>query len=363
MKLLIFFLTLFIFLGCSKTPQILSDKMPKTYLVKEKFSSLPSWEDENYDKALKSFINSCKTKKTKKLYGALCQKAKQTKDAKIFLQDNFTPFKISSKNAKDIGLLTGYYEAQLYGSLNKTKKFKYPIYNTPKDLVSVNLSSIYPKLKHFRLRGRVVGNKLIPYYKRSEFDKIDADVICYTDSKIDLFFLEIQGSGRVILDNNKTIFVSYDNQNGHKYRAIGRYLIDIEAIKKEDISLQSIHKWLEENPSRVDEVLNYNNSLVFFTKSNTPATGALGIELTPNRSVAIDHHYIPLGAMLYLDAKVDNVQTSQIVLAQDTGGAIKGAVRADLFLGYGDKALQKAGKLKSKLKLWILLPKKETKER
>ncbi len=359
MKLLIFFLTLYLFVGCSKTPQILSTKMPKTYLVKQDFSKLPNWKNENHTEALNSFINSCKTKKTKKLYNSICQKALKTKDAKSFLENNFIPFQITTKNAKDTGLLTGYYEAQLYGSLKKIDKFKYPIYKTPKDLITVDLSSIYPKLKHYRLRGRISGNKLIPYYKRDELDKIDSEVICYTNSKVDIFFLEIQGSGRVILDDNSTIFVSYDNQNGHRYRAIGRYLIDIGAIDKKDISMQSIYKWLKKHPSRVDEVLNYNKSLVFFTQSKKPATGALGIELTPSRSIAIDRRYIPLGAMLYLDANIGKNKFDKIVIAQDTGGAIKGAIRADLFLGYGDKALQKAGKLKSKLKLWILLPKEE----
>ena len=359
MKLLIFFLTIFIFLGCSKTPKILSTKLPKTHLIKKDFSHLPNWKNENYNEALDSFINSCKTKRTKKLYTQLCKDALKTKNSKIFLENNFTPFEINTKDAKTDGLLTGYYEAQLYGSLNKTDIYRYPIYKTPKDLITVNLSSIYPKLKNYRLRGRIVDNKLVPYYKRSELDKINSEIICYVDSKIDLFFLEIQGSGRVILPNGKTIFISYANQNGHKYKAIGRYLLDLGEIKRKDISLQSIKSWLDKNPSRVDEVLNYNKSLVFFSKSNKSATGALGIELTPTRSIAVDTKYIPLGSMLYLNSKIGDDKFNHIVLAQDVGGAIKGEIRADLFLGYGEKASEKAGKLKSKLKLWILLPKKD----
>jgi len=357
MKLLLFILTLFIFLGCSKTPQILSSKIPHTYLLKKDFASLPDWQNEDYNKALNSFKNSCKTKKTKKLYLKLCKKAFKTKNIKLFFENNFTPFELKSKSMKTTGLLTGYYEAQLHGSLKKTKINKYPIYKTPNDLITVSLSSIYPKLKHYRLRGRIVGDKLIPYYSRSQKEKINADIICYVNSEIDLFFLEIQGSGRVLLDNDKTIFISYDNQNGHRYRAIGKYLINIGAIKRENISLQTIRLWLKKHPSRVDEVLNYNKSLVFFNKSYQPATGSLGIKLTPNRSVAVDRKYIPLGSMLYIDAKVDGAKFDKIVMAQDTGGAIKGAIRADLFVGYGNKASQIAGKLKSSLKLWILLPK------
>ena len=357
MKLSILFLTLFFFFGCSKTPQVLFKKMPKTYLIEKDFSQLPNWEDEDYNEVLDNFTHSCKTEKTKRLYKDLCVRATKTKDAKLFLENNFLPFEVNKKNGADVGLLTGYYEAQLKGSLKKTKIFKYPIYKTPTDLISVDLNSIYPALKHYRLRGRVVNNKLVPYYQRSEFDKIKSEVICYVDSKIDLFFLEIQGSGRVVLENGDTIFISYDNQNGHRYRAIGKYLIDIGAIKRKDVSLQSIRLWLGKNPSRVDEVLNYNKSLVFFVKSNQSATGALGIELTANRSIAVDTRYIPLGSMLYLDANIGDDRCSKTVLAQDTGGAIKGEIRADLFLGYGYKASQKAGKLKSKLKLWILLPK------
>jgi membrane-bound lytic murein transglycosylase A len=153
------------------------------------------------------------------------------------------------------------------------------------------------------------------------------------------------------------MFVGYDNQNGHRYRSIGRYLVKINALKLEEVSLQSIKKWLEEHPKRVDEVLNYNDSLVYFKERTQGATGALGLELRAKRSVAIDRKYIPLGSMLYLNAAVDDKMQNRIVFAQDTGGAIKGAVRADLFLGAGDAAMQSAGRLKSPLKLWILLPK------
>jgi membrane-bound lytic murein transglycosylase A len=174
---------------------------------------------------------------------------------------------------------------------------------------------------------------------------------------VDKFFLEIQGSGKVILDDNSTIFIGYDNQNGHKYRAIGRYLVKIGAMELKDVSLQSIKRWLKEHPSRVDEVLNYNKSLVYFKQRSQGATGALGLELTPNRSVAVDRKYIPLGSMLYLSSEIDDRNVSRVVFAQDTGGAIRGAVRADMFLGSGEKALEVSGHLKSALKLWILLPK------
>jgi membrane-bound lytic murein transglycosylase A len=191
----------------------------------------------------------------------------------------------------------------------------------------------------------------------SEKKKLDAEVLCYTDSKIDRFFLEIQGSGKVLLDNKMTMFVGFENQNGHKYRAIGKYLVSIGALRLEEVSLQSIRAWLDKNPSRVDEVLNYNESMVFFQQRTQGATGALGVELTPKRSVAIDRRFIPLGSMLYVDAKFKEKSLSKVVFAQDTGGAIKGALRADLFLGSGEEALEIAGYLKAPLQVWILLPK------
>lgn len=330
--------------------------LAQTSLVQEKFRELPQWNKENYDDALNSFINNCKSKRTKKIYKDLCTQANNTDDAKEFLEENFIPYRISSEEE---GLLTGYYEPELKGSLTQIKKYKYPVHTTPKDLIIVDLSSIYPDLKNYRLRGKIQGNKLVPYTTRAQSSSshIQSDVICYVDSKIDLFFLEIQGSGRVTLEDGSVLFIGYDNQNGHKYSAIGRYLVSIGALELKDVSLQSIRAWLDENPSRVDEVLNYNDSLVFFKQRKQAASGSLGLCLTANRSVAVDRRYIGLGSMLYLSSTIDEKVVEKIVFAQDTGGAIKGAVRADMFLGCGSDARESAGRLKSALKLWILLPK------
>ena len=386
MKSFIYFLTIMILLSaCSQkcdTPQakpsqelnktvcetkpeieakILFESLPKTHLLESDFSKLPNWNAENYESALSSFVESCRTPKTQAMYKELCAKAKHIKDPKKFLETEFSPYAINTDEGDDKGLLTGYYEPHLHGSLVRTSRYKYPIYKTPLDLIVVDLSEIYPDLKNYRLRGRLEGNKLVPYYtrKQSKSEHLRAQVLCYVDSKIDRFFLEIQGSGRVTLRDGKTIYLGYDNQNGHRYRAIGRYLVSIGALKLEEVSLQSIRRWLSENPKRVDEVLNYNKSLVFFKEKQQPATGSLGVVLTPKRSVAVDRHYIPLGSMLYVDADMKAKRFCSLVLAQDTGGAIKGAVRADLFLGYGKDAMKIAGELKAPLKLWILLPKQK----
>jgi len=341
-----FFLISLFFVGCSIKPEV---------------KQLPNWENEKYAEALEVFKNNCKTSKAKEIYGSLCDEIPHAKIAKDFFENNFELKEIKSDKE---GLLTGYYEPQMKGSLVKKAPYLYPIYKIPKDLVVVELDSVYPELKNYRLRGRVQDGKLVPYYTREEAKKhgLDADVICYVDSKIDSFFLEVQGSGRISLDNGEEIFVGYANQNGYKYSSIGKYLIDTKEISKDVMSLQSIKAWFAKNPQRVDEVLNKNKSMVYFEKRDTLPSGSLGIVLTPKRSIAVDSRYIALGSVLYVDSVVDSKKFRHIVVAQDTGGAIKGRLRADLFLGYGDDASRIAGELKSPLKMWLLLPKKRIDE-
>uniref|UniRef100_UPI002612EA8E murein transglycosylase A n=1 Tax=Sulfurimonas sp. TaxID=2022749 RepID=UPI002612EA8E len=360
---IILFVILLLFYGCAKEPKILFSDLSETYLVESSFSELPEVEDDNFTEVLKNFTNSCQANKTKKLYADLCSQASSVVDAKGFILKNFTPYQIYNEDESDTGMLTGYYEPLIHASLVETERYPYPLYETPKDLISVDLSSLYPELQHYRLRGRLDGNKLIPYPSRQEIKKgdVNASVICYCDSKIDRFFLEVQGSGKVLLDDNATMFVGYANQNGHKYKSIGKYLVKNGNIALENISLQSIVKWLDAHPQKIDEVLNYNDAMVFFQKRNQGATGALGLELTPKRSVAVDRKYIPLGSMLFVNAVDKSTNIKKIVFAQDTGGAIKGATRADYFAGRGKEALKVAGSLKAPLKLWILLPKNKRK--
>jgi membrane-bound lytic murein transglycosylase A len=357
-NVIILFISL-LFLGCFKEPKVLFSEMPQTYLTQVSFEELPNWKNENYEQALNSFINSCQSPKTKKIYSDLCLRAKDAKDYKGFFESEFSVYKIAPDDKDKKGLLTGYYEPSLNGSLIKKEPYIYPIYQEPNDLVNVDLSSIYPDLKNYRLRGRIEGKKLVPYFTRAQIreKELDAKVICYTDSIVDLFFLEVQGSGRINLDDGSTIFVGYANQNGYEYSSIGKYLIDKSEISRDKISLQSIQKWLKDNPKRVDEVLNYNKSKVFFRQKNHAASGSLGVVLTPERSCAVDRTFIPLGSMLFLDAKINKKNVSRIVMAEDTGSAIKGSLRADMFFGSSKEAEAKAGELKSLLNLWIFLPK------
>ena len=313
-------------------------------------------KENNYNNALNSFVNSCKTKKTKEIYGDLCKRAIDTQNPEKFLLNNF---RFEKLNSDEGGLLTGYYEASLKGSITKKDPYIYPIYEVPNDLITVDLAGQYKSLKGKRLRGKLDGNKLVPYYERAELqtNTLDADIICYVDSKVDLFFLEVQGSGRVKLESGETLHVGYANQNGHPYSSIGKYLVALGEITQEDISLQSIKIWFDKNPSRVDEILNHNKSMIFFQKKNHASSGSLGVVLTPGRSIAVDTRYVKLGTMLYLSAKSDKTSFERVVMAQDTGGAIKGKVRADMFLGYGEQAMLEAGELKVDLELWLMLPK------
>jgi membrane-bound lytic murein transglycosylase A len=360
MKLaMILFSILFLFFGCSKEPKVLLPSLPNTAVTKSTFEKLPNFNSDNFDLVLSLFKQECEKTQLYHRYKYLCDKATHVEDSKKFILENFQPYLIVNKKKKSSSLLTGYYEAQVSASLTRSKRYRYPIYSTPDDLLTVRLTSIYPDLDNYRLRGRVEKAKLVPYYTRAEANsqELNASVLCYCDSKIDRFFLEVQGSGIAKMDDNSSVYLGYANQNGYKYRSIGKYLIDKDELSRDEVSLQSIKKWLLEHPTRVDEVLNYNKSMIFFSKRDQGATGALGIKLTPMRSVAVDKSYIPLGSMLYLSADLNSSKLNRIVFAQDTGGAINGSVRADLFVGRGERALQLAGRLKAPLKLWILLPK------
>ncbi len=336
--------------GCQKKPQI-----PESIYTKTTFSSLPNWQNQNHQKELEFFVQDCKNTKTKAIYKELCDKAELADDAKSFFTQNFTPYLVKNNITKENdGLLTGYYEPTLKGSLSKKTPYIYPIYSTPKDLIIVDLGSQYEELKKYRLRGKLNGNRLVPYDDRANIDKngVDAKIICYVDSQIDLFFLEVQGSGVVKLDDGSSIYIGYENQNGHKYSSIGKYLIEKNELKSSNVSMQSIKEWLLKNPKRANEVLHQNRSKVFFTQKNTPAIGAMGVVLTSNRSIAVDSEFINLGSLLYISARDDNFAKDTIVVAQDRGGAIKGSNRADLFLD--DEAL--AGRLKARLNMFLLLP-------
>lgn len=359
-KYFLFISVIIILTGCAPKYSIFKN-VSDANLLAVQWEEVEGFENDDLKAALETFKTACKKSIKKQNLENVCKKAGNAVNAREFFITNFMPYLIYGNNNSDTGLITGYYEPLLHGSRNKTDRFKYPIFKVPQDLIVVDLDEVYPELSKFRLRGKVVGNRLIPYPSRQEIPKIADQLkpICYVDDKIDLFFLQIQGSGKVRLDDGSIINVGYAGQNGRKYFSIGRKLIETGAIKAEDISLQSIKKWLNQNPDKVDEVLNLNKSYVFFTESKKGATGSLGVELIAKRNLAVDKKYIPLGFPVFI--QTDNPLTkkpiNRLMVAADTGGAIKGEIRADFFWGFGKNAEELAGKMKQKGKLYLILPK------
>lgn len=359
MKHLSILLIILFFSSCSNTQTKKYKHISNANLSKVKWQEIEGFEDDNLNLALKIFQKNCKASYKNIYLKDVCKKALLNTNGKLFFTQNFTPYKLLNKKNNELGLITGYYEPIIDGSFEKNDIYKYPIYKTPNDLIVVQLSSIYPELKKYRLRGKIVNNKLIPYDSRKELHKNEnLEPLIYLKSKIDRFFLEIQGSGKVRLPNKKIVHVAYANQNGRKYYPVGRKLIKDGLIKKEDMSLQAIKQWCKENPQKIDELFNLNKSSVFFHISEQSATGSLGVELTAKRNIAVDRNFIPLGFPVFLNTTnpLTNQKINSLVIAADTGGAIKGEIRADYFWGNGVEAELGAGKMAEDGKLTILIP-------
>lgn len=340
-------------------PQIRQFEMfSKGYFKPTRWENVPEFFEDDLTTALQVFQKDCKRSYRKVLLNDVCQKVDESTNAKEFFLSNFYPYTLLSKDGKEEGLITGYYEPILNGNWTKTEKFKYGVYKTPSNLITVDIKE-FPKLKGMRIRGKVVGNKLVRYTERKDMENEDLEAICYVDDKVDLFFMHIQGSGKVRMQDGEIINVNYASQNGRGYYAIGRKLIEKKYVSREDMSLKAIQKWLKDNPNKADDLLNLNKSYVFFKQSDQGATGALGSELVAHRNLAVDKRYIPLGLPVFI--QTNNPQTDQpinnLTIAADVGGAIKGEIRADYYWGTGIKAGESAGKMKEKGKLVVLLPK------
>jgi membrane-bound lytic murein transglycosylase A len=336
------------------------------------FDDLPGWRQARPDAALASFKRSCAAlaarPDTAPMSGAgyggtvgdwreVCARAGG--DAKLFFEQNFTPFAVGTGD----GLFTGYFEPEIRGSRTRHDAYQTPVYGLPPDLVRADLGRFIPKLKGEHISGKVQGNALVPYASRAEINAAGlphTKVLFYTDDAVAFFFLQIQGSGRVVFDDGTAARIGYAGENGRPYLAIGRTLIAEGALTKENVSLQTIRDWLVANPNRARAVMEGNESYIFFHE--TPlgdtalgGTGAMGVALTPLASLAVDQRIHALGAPLYVAANgPDPVQG--LVVAQDIGGAIRGAVRGDIFFGFGPQAERRAGAMKAGGQLYVLLP-------
>lgn len=340
------------------------------------WTQLPGWQDDRLAQAWPALQSSCQKLPARDArWSELCAdaallSAPDDDTARAFFETRFVAHEVSGNNDTAEGLITGYYEPLLDGSLVKTKRFRYPVYGRPDDLVVVDLGALYPELQGKRYRGRLNSNRVVPYYSRAEMSNgkrpPDSAVLAWVDDPVALFFLEIQGSGRIRLPDGKMLHVGYADQNGHPYVAIGRTLVDSGAMKLEEATMPAIRDWLKANPEKAQAVLNSNPSYVFFIlrePDNPGPVGALNVPLQPERSIAVDPNFIPLGSPVWFDTSLPDASERpyrRLVFAQDTGGAIRGPVRADLFLGFGENAERIAGAMRQRGKLYVLLPASRT---
>ena len=317
------------------------------------------------------WLRSCDALRNKDAWKEVCQLSNNLTsptdhDIKTFFYQHFNLYKALQKNGKDEGLVTGYYQPLLKGSKKRSRKYQVPLYGPPSDLITVDLSEVYPDLKYKRLRGRVEGNKLIPYHTREEIteDKypLKGNELFWVKDAVEAFFLEIQGSGVIAFEDGTRTQVGYADQNGHPYRSMGRELIHKGELSRHKVSMQSIKAWAKKNKKKLQRFMNANPSVVFFRElpPGLPGPiGALGIPITAERSVAVDRKFVPLGAPIILSTTQPNSKKTlkQIMVAQDTGGAIGGGVRIDYYWGQGNAAGRKAGSMKQQGKVWVMLPK------
>lgn len=335
--------------------------------VPSEWASLPDWAAMDLAPSHAAFLQGCRALKNKPVWQSSCEQAAQLDPADNvvlhrFFEQWFSPYQLINPDGSQQGMITGYYEPRLAGSRTRNKRFRYPVYGVPADLLEIDLTEVYPQLKGMRLRGRLDGRKVVPYYTRAELDNGHAPAgreLFWVDDAVALFFLQIQGSGRIELPDGSLVKIGYADQNGHPYVSIGKKLIEMGELKPEEASMQGIKQWGERNPDKLPGLLDQNPSYVFFRElpaGLSAPLGALGVPLTGEYSLAVDPRSIPLGAPVFLSTTRPNSgePLNRLMMAQDTGGAIKGAIRADFFWGFGDEAGALAGKMKQQGRMWVL---------
>jgi len=344
---------------------------PSPDFMPANWSDLPGWLDQDLPASWPALQQSCNALRLKTLWLPICDAAKAVAPddllaQRTFYETWFTPYRVLNPDGTDTGLITGYYEPLLKGSRRRSERFAYPIYAPPDDMLEVDMSELFPELRGRIAYGRLEGKRVVPYFNRAEIDAgkahLEGKVLLWVENPVELFFLQIQGSGRIELEDGTHVKIGYAAQNGHPYASIGRRLIDMGELTPERASMQDIKAWAEKNPERLPIVLGHNPSYVFFRElpdTISGPVGALGVPLTNEYSIAVDRKTVPLGVPVFLATTQPNSSEplNRLMFAQDTGGAIKGAVRADFFWGFGDLAGVKAGRMKQSGRMWILFPK------
>ena len=297
------------------------------------------------------------------------------RELKKFIRSHYNVYRSVGRDQKGEVLYTGYYEPHLSGRLYPDEEFRYPIYSLPNDILKIDLSAFADKYKGESIVGRYTGETVVPYYDRREIDEEEVlmgkvEPLAWLQDPVDLFFLQIQGSGKVFLDTGEVINVHYHGSNGRPYRSIGTLLIEEQKIPKEEMSMQKIRAYLNDHPDEMATVFNYNPSYVFFKLESEGPLGYINVLLTPGRSIALDRRIFPPAALAFIQTEKPVVDStgqidswtdfSRFVLNQDTGGAIRGPGRADVFWGNGPYAEIAAGHLAHTGKLYFLVLKPDS---
>lgn len=357
------------------------------------WAEMPGWNQDDLSQFWPYFLRNCKglmrptggslttpARATPRAWQPVCAaaidpaKAPSPNDAegvRRFLQTYLQPWRLyGADNQIASNTVTGYYEPLVHGSRQQGGVYQWPLYGVPSDLLTIDLGAIYPELAGKRVRGKLDGKRVVPYDTRAIIDAASKrpPVVAWVNDPVDNFFLQVQGSGRVLLtdgpDAGQTIRVAYADHNGQPYMSIGRWLADKGEIPLAQTSMQNIRAWAQRNPKRVQEMLNANPAVVFFREEELidpqlGPKGAYAIALTPMRSIAVDTSFVPLGTPVFLATTLpaSTQPLQRLVFAQDTGAAIKGAARADFYWGFGEEAGQQAGRMKQRGQMWILWPK------
>lgn len=366
---------LLILSGCATQAPPVQSAQERARYERVSWGAVPGWREDSLTDAWSALRTSCATLQQRPDWRAVCAAAQTLPAAggdaqRRFFQSRFDVLRLTREvdgRSESDGLITGYYEPLLQGARERSSAYPVPLYGVPDDLLTIDLAAVYPELAGKRLRGRVVGNKVVPYYSRAEIDAapgVRGKELVWVSDPVDAFFLQVQGSGRVQLDSGETLRLQYADVNGHPYRSIGRYLVDRGELTLDAASAPRIREWVRTHPERASEVLNANPSVVFFTAaplldSREGPKGAMGLPLTAGRSVAVDPRYIPLGTPVFVATTDPLTQTPlrRLMFAQDTGGAIKGVLRADWFFGFGESAAAQAGSMRNRGSFWLLWPK------
>ena len=374
------------FLSKPKIPDtIIPEKEAQVKLQPWTFSALYGWNDDDRRDTLSAFVLSCGRIKKMSPSAPVAASARITggtaadwvgacgaaekinnpsiNDARQFFESWFTPYLVADKQNPD-GLFTGYFEPELVGALEKSDIFQTPLYAKPDDLISATLGDFDEELAGNTIWGRVENGKLKPYARRKEIEDGTSGVklkpLAWVADPVEAFFLHVQGSGRVRLGDGTILRLGFAGKNGRKYKSIGRVLIDRGEIPADRLTMDSISDWVKQHPTEGRELIQQNPSFVFFRKLDGPGPiGAAGVALTPGRSLAIDRRFLPLGAPIWVET-IDPLNSkkpfNRLMITQDTGGAIKGVVRGDIFFGAGADARKMAGNMKRTGKYFILLP-------